>query len=419
MRQFYSLFLGCAALFGIARSFSFTVGVQPSQCDPLSISWTGGQLPFRLIIVMPSLVNINVTIPDSNFKDNRGSFELPALGVSRGTSLFFAMSDATGAMSGGTSDLMIVGESLTGQICNTTTPANDFFFTTPNTLTQCSAFAFTSYQGAIKPLTIFAFIPGGTDSFIVPFSPPDTDSFVWKANITAQTHVSFSVIDSQGRFGGSNSLHLVAPSNDYTCLLTTGGNSTSELPNTPSPTSSSNPSQTSNPGHKSSNLPVGAIVAFAIGGIVVVVILAALLWWLRKRRSKSNVHRDTVDLADDFPSNPEIPQPMLSQQFAPVPYPSIYMSQASSSVSSFRPEQLRPPLLPPLLAQSQNNGSTSSLAAASSSKPGSQSKFIVHRDIDEVEEPIELPPQYDGHRTPIPGLVQASPLQHGGQPKAD
>lgn len=125
--------------------------------------------------MQPGLDNINMTIPNSNFQDNNGTFNVSALPVPKNTKLFFGMSDATGAVSGGTTSLMTVGDSLTGQSCNTTTPgaynyksvaastkqcstpklANDFFYSTENTLTQCGDFSFTNYPLAAQPLTIF------------------------------------------------------------------------------------------------------------------------------------------------------------------------------------------------------------------------------------------------------------------------
>ncbi|EEC00036.1 hypothetical protein MPER_00119, partial [Moniliophthora perniciosa FA553] len=65
------------------------------------------------------------------------------------------MSDATGPLSGGTSDLLTVGDTQTGTSCNTTLPANDFFFSTDDTLEQCKPYPFTLYDGAILPLTIY------------------------------------------------------------------------------------------------------------------------------------------------------------------------------------------------------------------------------------------------------------------------
>ncbi|KAF9266374.1 hypothetical protein L218DRAFT_857692 [Marasmius fiardii PR-910] len=69
------------------------------------------------------------------------------------------MSDATGPVSGGATDLMLVGDTTSGQTCNTTDHGNDFYFSADSTLTQCVNFPFTLYDGAILPLTIFVRSP--------------------------------------------------------------------------------------------------------------------------------------------------------------------------------------------------------------------------------------------------------------------
>lgn len=232
-----------------------------------------------------------------------------------------------------------------------------------------------------------------------------------------------------GRNGGTDKLYLVAPSNDKSCLLTTGssasagssststgGSSTSQSPSTPTGGSDQN--------QNSGSLATGAIIGIAVGGTGVVAILIALLCWLGRRRSKSRIYdRRSIDLAEDFSRSPELPQPtILSRQYAPIPYPSVLMHQSmNSSVTSFHPEQLQhPPPQPRLHSQYYDEDSSSSFGAAMNSKTGSrQMKFVLHRDIEdsEAEGPIELPPQYNERRAPILGLHQASPPQHGDQPK--
>ncbi|KIK51202.1 hypothetical protein GYMLUDRAFT_181768 [Collybiopsis luxurians FD-317 M1] len=65
------------------------------------------------------------------------------------------MSDSTGPLSGGTSQLLVVGSSLTGATCNTTLPANDFFFSVGNSTSECGPYPFTQFTGADLPITIF------------------------------------------------------------------------------------------------------------------------------------------------------------------------------------------------------------------------------------------------------------------------
>ncbi|KAJ8072002.1 hypothetical protein AAF712_009652 [Marasmius tenuissimus] len=412
-------FLSILLLFGClqyVRSFDFKVEGQPGQCDPISFTWTGGQTPFRLIVVVPGRVNINMSIPDSNFKDNKGTFSIDALEVARGNQTFFMMSDATGPVSGGTSSLMTVGDSTSGKNCNTTEPAVDFFFSADGSLTQCTTFPFTQYDGAVKPLTIFAHIPDSHDSFVLPFSPSDATSFNWKANITAQTEVVFSIIDSKGRIGGTDIMRRVAPSSDSTCLLSTGGGGTG------TGDGSSN-NQDDKEGQKL--LSVGAIAGIAVGGAVIACILIGIVWCIMRRRSKSKRPR-ALDLSDDFTHNAQTSHTNLPNSYAPVPYsagpgPAVFVAPgASASTASFRPDHLGPSTPSASLSatsppQSQyDDGPTSSSGQGTSSSR----RFIVHRDIDEGDAPIDLPPQYSDRRNPIPGLAEtSSPPAFGGRTK--
>ena len=51
--------------------------------------------------------------------------------------LLVTLSDATGFASGGTSQLLTVGDTVSGNNCNTTDPGVDFFFNLDSPLVQC------------------------------------------------------------------------------------------------------------------------------------------------------------------------------------------------------------------------------------------------------------------------------------------
>lgn len=63
----------------------------------------------------------NISIPDSSFSGNKGSFSTP-LEIPKNVRILLAMSDATGPIAGGTTDLMTVGEPRNSQNCNLTDP---------------------------------------------------------------------------------------------------------------------------------------------------------------------------------------------------------------------------------------------------------------------------------------------------------
>ncbi|OAX32726.1 hypothetical protein K503DRAFT_701624 [Rhizopogon vinicolor AM-OR11-026] len=64
------------------------------------------------------------------------------------------MSDNTGFGSGGTSTILTVGPPVANNNCNTTISPPDFFFSTPLELQQCNDYSFTTYDGAVLPVTI-------------------------------------------------------------------------------------------------------------------------------------------------------------------------------------------------------------------------------------------------------------------------
>ncbi|KAK1224243.1 hypothetical protein PQX77_012865 [Marasmius sp. AFHP31] len=312
MARFFSILLlfGCLQY---VRSFDFKVEGQPGQCDPISFSWTGGQAPFRLIVVVPGRVNINMSIPDSNFKDNKGTFSIDALEVARGNQTFFMMSDATGPVSGGTSSLMAVGDSTSGKNCNTTEPGGS----------------------------------GGTGT---------------------------------GTGDGSSN------------------------------------NQDDRGGQKL--LSVGAIAGIAVGGAIIACIVIGIAWCILRRRSKSKRPR-ALDLSEDFTRNAQTSQTNLPSQFTPVPYPTgpgpapaVFVAPGTNaSTASFRPDHLGQSTpsaslsaTSPPGSQYYDDGPTSSSGQGTSSSR----RFIVHRDIDEGDAPIDLPPQYSDRRNPISGMAETS-----------
>lgn len=83
-------------------------------------------------------VPINISLPDSAFNDdaNTGtySFQL-TLPVTQ--EFLLTMSDATGFASGGTSDVLTVGSSVSGASCNTAGAKPAFTFELNSALQQC------------------------------------------------------------------------------------------------------------------------------------------------------------------------------------------------------------------------------------------------------------------------------------------
>ncbi|KIM75422.1 hypothetical protein PILCRDRAFT_13669 [Piloderma croceum F 1598] len=412
-----------------ANAFSFSA-TTPTQCDNLNVTWTGGEAPFQLLITPKFGTPRNVFIPPSTFVNNAGTISTQ-LTMPQGGKFLLTMSDATGFGSGGTSQILTVGSSVTGASCNTTDPGTAFTYMLPDALQQCNLYTFSGYDGAIQPVTIYGLIPGGQSTIM---DPPNGPSYNWTTDIAAGTTVVFVMIDSRGRQGGSSDILTVASSDDSTCL------------NAQSPTSTASPSAsgTSAPvvtETASSTTSVGAIAGTALGALIALAVLVTLgLFFLKKWKvDRSSVyaggfgsgrhHSQPLGSTDDilapqhnrphsedqalkayrYPSpnigtTPPTVTPLTyipppSGQYEPRPFHLTSSNLHSRSISKTDSE------LPSSYADgelSQIGRQKAAMAGVSAYKP---SRFILHTDVDEVvpdeeQDIVELPPQYTDRRQP-------------------
>ncbi|KAJ7103598.1 hypothetical protein B0H15DRAFT_926766 [Mycena belliarum] len=261
----------------VTSTFSFN-STTPTECDNISVSWTGGAGNGYYLSIIPVYdVPRNISIPSTSFSDGKGTFSTQ-LPFKAGTQLVLTMSDSTRFGAGGTTVKMTVGKSLGGS-CNTTTPALAFTFTMPNSLQQCQPYFFTNYipTGAFAPVSIMGVIPGG-DSFEL--HPPETAmSYQWTADVYNGTDVIFLMVDARLRSGGS-ALYTVAPSSDSSCI------------NSKSPTVTVSPSSPSTTSSESSipSTPrsvTGAIAGSVMGALIFLAVLITMgLFFLRQRQEK-------------------------------------------------------------------------------------------------------------------------------------
>ncbi|TFK56983.1 hypothetical protein OE88DRAFT_1650518 [Heliocybe sulcata] len=438
-----------------AQAFSFSFGT-PTQCDDLSLSWTGGTAPFELTLIPVFGTPRNISIPSSAFSNGRGSYKTQVPFTSN-HKLVIAMSDATGFGSGGVSDLVNVGQSVGNVNCNTTDPGVDFDYQLNTALQQCRPYTFSEYTGAVQPITIAGIIPGGNVFYVQPPSGPT--SFDWTADVAAGTSVIWAVTDARGRQGGTSDVQSVGITNDASCLLANAPSSTSNPPsatssiaststlNTGSGSSSTAPaaSATTSPSSDPTNsVSTAAIAGTVIGGLVAVAaVVTLLLFCLKNRRSRwPYAHRDSHRL-----DSVDLTQEPIAYQVSPYPYTpnTAHMPQSSAySEADFMDAQGRGPVypLPPLPSepppfdpygtpqpQTPHTPGTSfgerprrqSRQSAGSSAAGRRkaamagvtsyqapSRFILHNDMEEIMPDengvVELPPQYSEARKPIPGL---------------
>ncbi|KLO13970.1 hypothetical protein SCHPADRAFT_996977 [Schizopora paradoxa] len=261
-----------------AFAFDFTYGA-PTSCDPLNVSWTGGRAPFYLLITPLFIPSQNISIPVSAFDEQtqNGSFSTQ-LGLSAGQRFLLTMSDADGFGSGGVSNLLTTGSSISGSDCNTTAATPPFTFATPDAFQQCSDFIFTGYNGSTQPNTIKGLIPLG--QIISLTTSPGSDSLTWTVNIQSGTEVVFLMTDSEGRSGGTSDLETVSASNDATCLNASSPHSTASAA---SQTSAPHETQTV---QVKSGMEPGEIAGIVLGALAVMLLAIALAVFLLRRRRR-------------------------------------------------------------------------------------------------------------------------------------
>ncbi|THH08740.1 hypothetical protein EW145_g2502 [Phellinidium pouzarii] len=271
-----------------ARAFMFSYST-PTQCDNLNISWSGGRGPFSLLITPFLNVPQNISLPDSAFDEStgNGSFSMQ-LNLKAGLQLLLTMSDATGFATGGISEALTVGSSVSSTSCNTSVPIPGFVFTLSSELQQCSTFTFSGYDGAAQPVRILGLIPLGQAFELDPPSGPT--SFNWLANVASDSSIQFIMTDSESRSGGTSDLRTVDDSGNSSCINASSPHSTlnasTALPTgIPAGSATQVVQQTVQVKAGSST---GTIVGAVAGGVALMtLVLLVTLFCLRGRRSKN------------------------------------------------------------------------------------------------------------------------------------
>ncbi|KAG2042714.1 hypothetical protein BDR03DRAFT_944075 [Suillus americanus] len=323
--HFVRFFAYIAPCLSVARAFSVTVGT-PTQCDPLAISWTGGQPPFEIILTPEYEMNQNYPVPPSAFNNGKGSYSISQLLLSTTTSFLLTMSDATGFGSGGTTNKLTVGNPTTNNNCNIVSQSPPFTFSFSSTpLTQCS------------PLTISTngpqLIPSGQP--VVFNSNGDTCTFV--VDVNAGTTLMYFVTDSEGTPGGVSKYEPVSGSSNSSCLIANSPSSTTGMSATASPTSSSS-SPSSSPSNDSphSNVAVIAGAAGGGGGAVLIALVILGMCLSHKRRALGTqsdlTNSSTGNFAIGAPPS-SFNQTRHSRQSSNTDFP-VYGDARSSTMSS-------------------------------------------------------------------------------------
>ncbi|KAF8527843.1 hypothetical protein BU17DRAFT_81088 [Hysterangium stoloniferum] len=419
------------------RAFTFTY-TPPTECDPFTISWQGGQAPFEILLVpaFDSPRNFSVpSLPDGN----AFTLQLPLLA---GRKFLVTLSDVSGFASGGVSDILTVGASTTGAVCSTDVPHLNFLFSIDSPLQQCAPLTISGYSNAVQPVTLTGLVPLGTSVQIL--STVGSTSLVWNpANIPAGTNVVFFLVDSQGNFGGSSNITQAAASANNGCINAQSPHSTADANSggpaaisqtvtqgTPTSTGSDStmPTQstvTSTSGQRVSPAAIGGAV---VGCLVAILLLGTLsMFFLRtylpskrdhsrfsRRYSATGMQRGPMP-----PINYTAHNPLAA--YGPVAYhstvnspgaPSSQWTTFSSSTgdNSYITEPFEVPAnaIPLSYPHSTREPThevnhsdplqgghlaSSTWSSKSAAGPPSQrpTRFILHTD---AEEAVELPPQY-------------------------
>ncbi|KAF9229216.1 hypothetical protein BS17DRAFT_8726 [Gyrodon lividus] len=451
--------LSFAPYLSAVRAFAVTVG-SSTQCGPLTVTWTGGQPPFEIVLTPAFSIPRNESVPSTALNNNQGSYQIAQLPFTNGTRFVLTMSDATGFGTGGTTDLLTVGPAVGGANCDTTPPSTAFQFSLPSSLQQCSPYVFNSYDGATLPVTITGFIPGGDFFFLYP--DPTATSYTWNADIAAGTTVIFTMTDAQGRSGGASDTEVVALSNNVSCLNANSPSSTASAAPSSTPVSTAAAAATatqSSTQTSSSGVSIGAIAGTAAGAIIAVAALVTLgLFCIKRRRYGRSPHGLPSARTSRRVNSVDLDAGPASFQHAPI-YPFPYQTDSvshlvppigpgSTITSSFYPEtsSVHPstpsahpdtysfPPSPHTHQQhsraSSNTESFGGFGEATSSSMSSSgrrkaamagntnykppTRFLVHTDAADVipvddTGVVELPPQYSERRMPAAPSVQQRP----------
>ena len=220
----------------IARAFTFSFATPPSQCMNATVQWTGGNPPYKLLLVPTGRLHPEIrTIADYTINaGNRFSFPVR---YPENSTFVAVMSDSTSFSAGGTTLVTTVASGSNTACLETSQVAPEFFiFTNPSVPQECAPMTISYSANARPPVDVFLVIPGGVSSRIESGSPTN-NSFDWTPSLHAGTQLLIVGGDTLGAGkGGSTDILTVASGNSTDCLVAQIASTTSAAGSTPSPT---------------------------------------------------------------------------------------------------------------------------------------------------------------------------------------
>ena len=227
-----SLLLFLATLLHSSFSTAFQLNLSmPYQCSTLTATWQGGTPPYELLLVPVGHVNpveIRTIISRQNITTSSYALQLP---YPQGSKFVAVLSDATGAGTGGTTDVLTVGPPHDGNangdscLAKTSSHPEFYFYLSPTTPNQCENWQI-AWPYTVQGLTVWAVIPGKVTFEIPLAATPDSqdtklECYNWVVDVPQGNQLLLIAGDSEkdGRGkGGSTDLMVVGNGTDSNCL---------------------------------------------------------------------------------------------------------------------------------------------------------------------------------------------------------
>ncbi|KAK7463050.1 hypothetical protein VKT23_007636 [Stygiomarasmius scandens] len=391
----------------------------PTQCGNLSIQISGGNPPYRVMIIPSGSTPFNNgtevrRIIEQSSSSSSVNFQLtyPA-----NSGFVTVVSDSSGFGTGGASGAMSVADSDDTSCFDASKSVSpEWFFNIdpPQQIVQCqSTRLWWDPSNVTGDPTFFGVIPGG-DAFVIPKSSETQEQgtgtgFNWTPNIRSGTTLHIIANDNRGNGTGGSSRNTVLDSlqNDNSCL------------NGDSPSTTGSPVAGGSLPDGSSGNNTGAIVGGVVGGVVLIIaIFLALFFYRRRSRGGRNQEKRHVDLlhTDDPEDDRPAGRQELPQYYEPEPFimPGPTSDSASNRLTYTDGMSEGRPLSATDL-ESSRSGTPDHMSGIASTSTGTRKtaprvfrpvNIIQHDDAgpseqtkEEEPETIELPPAYTNIRS--------------------
>jgi len=304
--------LALLALIPSTFGWSFTLSSYPTQCQPLTWTWSGGTAPHNFSLIALSGINTTFsswtsgTVAEIAAEEVCGAnnlcgieFQWPA-----GTPLVIVGSDAEGFGTGGTSDVYTV-QSSSDAACVQSVSNSSYYVTVPawsDPPAQCAQML-SGFHGIAWPPEIKVIIPGGESSVVEsPQIESNTTAAVlfWNMTVPQGTNVAYVVEDANGPLFVS-ALRTVGPGSS--ACIADGAYSSTIGPAAGALSTAAPVTSTPSSGHSST----GAIAGGVVGGVVGLIVLIGLVMFLMRRynRRKMLARRQTIGLVSYAATRPE------------------------------------------------------------------------------------------------------------------